>query len=42
MLVEHGLLPEHDPALFAGLPAIAATCYRALEPIGDAPPVDAP
>ena len=42
MLVEHGLLPEHDPALFAGLPALAATCYRALEPIGDAPPVDAP
>lgn len=42
MLVEQGLLPEGDPALFAGLPAIAAKCYRSLEPIGDEPPADAP
>ena len=42
MLVEHGLLPADDPALFAGLPALAATCYRALEPIGDEPPAGAP
>jgi HD-like signal output (HDOD) protein len=42
MLVEHGLLPEDDPTLFAGLPALAATCYRALEPIGDEPPAGAP
>ena len=42
MLVEHGLLPADDPALFAGLPTLAATCYRALEPIGDGPPADAP